>query len=143
MTTEEILTAIGLIGLGGLLKSVADFLIVSRKSKLEKKHTLKETRYKAVILLCYCLVYYDKEKASIAVNRPDITSIQRLKNEVHAEFINMSLFASDKVIAKMKVFIQLPNNSNLGGLAIAMRKDLYGVKTTLKDDHFVITVNNN
>ena len=52
MSTDQILTAIGFIGLGGLLKSLFDFLISSKKIKQDAKHNLKETRYKAIILMC-------------------------------------------------------------------------------------------
>jgi len=44
MTAEQILSAIGLIGIGGLLKSLFDFIIESRKSKQTAKNTLKEAR---------------------------------------------------------------------------------------------------
>lgn len=138
MTEEHILTVIGLVGFGGLLKSGFDFLIASRKAKQDSKHSLKETRYKTIILLCYALVYYDREKTTLVINRPDINSIDRLRNEVHAEFINMSLFGSDNVILEMKQFILQQNSQTLNNLAIAMRKDLYGIKTNLKGNHFDI-----
>ena len=140
MTTEQILTAIGLVGFGGLLKSLFDFLIASRKAKHDSKHALKETRYKAIILLCYALVNYDKEKTMLLINRPDINSIDRLRNEIHAEFINMSLFGSDNVILEMKQFLLKQNSQTLNDLALAMRKDLYGIKTSLKGNHFDINL---
>ena len=141
MTTEQIFTALGLVGFGGLLKSIFDFFIASRKAKQEAKHTLKETRYKTIILLCYALVYYDREKTTLIINRPDINSIDRLRNEVHVEFINMSLFGSDKVILEMKQFLLKQNSQTLNNLALAMRKDLYGIKTNLKGNHFDIGLN--
>ncbi len=136
MTTEEILTAIGLIGLGGLLKSGFDFFISTRKQKQEAKQTFKELRYKAIILFCYALVNYDKEKMMLVINRPDIDSIERLKNEIQTEFVNMSLFASDNVIVKMRAFLNHQNSQTLNSLIIAMRKDLYGIKTSLKESTF-------
>lgn len=136
MTAEQILTALGLIGFGGLLKSLLDFLIASRKAKQDSKHLLKETRYKTIILLCYALVYYDREKTTLIINRPDINSIERLRNEVHAEFINMSLFGSDNVVKEMKQFLLNQNNQALNSLALAMRKDLYGIRTSLTQSHF-------
>ncbi|MCH7411272.1 hypothetical protein MM239_17890 [Belliella sp. DSM 111904] len=136
MTIDQIFTAIGLVGFGGLLKSLFDFLIASRKAKQESKHALKEVRYKAIILLCYALVYYDREKTTFIINRPDINSVERLRNEVHVEFINMSLFASDKVILEIKQFLGKQDSQTLNNLALAMRKDLYGIRTSLKGNHF-------
>jgi hypothetical protein len=79
MMTEQILTGIGLIGFGGLLKSGFDFLISTRKAKQDAKQNTKETRYKAIILMCYALVNYEREKTTLVINRPDINSIERLK----------------------------------------------------------------
>lgn len=138
MTIEQVLTAIGLVGIGGLLQSFTNYLIATRKSKQDSKHILKETRYKAIILLCYALTHYDREKTTLVINRPDINSIDRLKNEIQAEFINMSLYGSDKVVLQMKQFILQQNSQTLNDLAIAMRKDLYGIKTNLRGDHFGI-----
>lgn len=138
MTTNDLLTGIGLVGIGGLLKSGFDFLIASRKAKQDSKHTLKETRYKTIILLCYALVYYEREKTVLIINRPDITSIEFLQNEIHVEFINMSLYGSDNVIIRMKEFITMQNTQTLNNVAIAMRKDLYGIRTNLKADNFNI-----
>lgn len=140
MITEQILTGIGLIGFGGLLKSGFDFLISTRKAKQDAKQNTKETRYKAIILMCYALVNYEREKTTLVINRPDINSIERLKNEIYAEFINMSLFGSDKVIIRMKQFITEQNSQALNELAIAMRKDLYGIWTNLKSNSLDITI---
>jgi hypothetical protein len=138
MTAEQILTAIGLVGIGGLLKSFLDFIIESRKSKQVAQNTLKEARYKSIILMCFAFVNYEKEKTNLIINRPDITSLDRLKNELHAEFINMALYGSDDVIQKFKLFISIQNEKVLNDLAIAMRKDLFGIKTKLKSETFEI-----
>ena len=138
MTTEEVISIIGLIGFGGILKSGFDFLISNKKSKNDAKQSFKEIRYKAIILLCYSLVFHEKEKHNLLKNRPELNSIENLRNEIYTEFINMSLFASDKVIIKMKEFIKDSNLQNLSHLAIAMRKDLYGTSTKISGNLFEI-----
>lgn len=140
MTTDEIIKAIALVGIGGLLKVIFDFLAATKKAKQDAKQTTKETRYKAIILMCYALVNYEKEKTTLVINRPDINSIDRLINEIQAEFINMSLFASDKVIISMKNFIIKRDSHSLNELAISMRKDLYGISTNLSAKHFDVEV---
>ena len=131
MTTQEIISAIGLIGLGGLLKGILDFFIADRKRKSETKHQFKETRYKAIILLCYAYVNFEKEGTTLIVQRPDINSKERLYNELNAEWINMTLYASDKVLLSMKDFLEFNSESKFNELIIAMRKDLYGIKTKI------------
>lgn len=133
MTIEQIMTGIGLIGIGGLLKSSFDYLISIQRQKNEAKNNFKEIRYKSIVLLCYALANFEKEKTSLIINRPDLTSKKTLENELHAEFINMSLFASDKVILAMKLFLENQNNNSLNNLALSMRKDLYGIRTKLKN----------
>lgn len=139
MITEQILSAVGLVGIGGLIKSFFDFLIASRKAKQDSQHSLKELRYKALILLCFALVFYDKEKSTLIINRPDIASKDRLVNEIHAEFINMSLYGSDDVLIKLKEFFKNQDVHSLNCLAMAMRKDLYSIKTKLQAEHFDIS----
>jgi len=138
MRIDQILTAVGLIGLGGLLKSIVDFFIASRRARQDAKHAFKEVRYKTIILLCFALVHYDKEKTTLVINRPDINSMERLTNELNAEFINMLLFASDNVIQNVRAFLQNPDRESLNSLALAMRKDLYGIKTKLKVTDVII-----
>ena len=136
MTTDEIINAIALVGAGSILKGIFDFLAASKKAKQDAKQETKEVRYKAIILMCYALVNYEKEKMTFIINRPDINSIERLTNEIHVEFINMSLYASDKVIISMKDFINQQDVTSLNKVAISMRKDLYGIRTSLHTKHF-------
>lgn len=136
MTIEQIMTGIGLVGIGGLLKSLFDYLISIQKTKITARNSFKETRYKSIILLCYALANFEREKTSLIINRPELDSKKVLENEIHAEFINMSLFGSDNVIIAMKSFLENQNNNSLNNLAIAMRKDLYGIKTKLKGINF-------
>ena len=102
MTASEIISLIGLIGIGGLLKSLFDLFIGRRKIKSEKKQEFKETRYKAIILLCHAYVNYESEEMALIIQRPDIKSREVLFNELRAEWINMVLYSSDKVILAMK-----------------------------------------
>jgi len=88
--------------------------------------------------MSYALVNYEKEKTMMVVNRPDISSIERLENELHAEFLNMSLYGSDNVVLQFKQFINLSNTDTLNKLAIAMRKDLYGINTKLRPDALML-----
>lgn len=132
MESNEILQAIGLVGIGGLLKSIVDLIIDNRKHRKETQHQFKEKRYKAILLLLYALVYFDKEQDQIKKHRPDIKTKEDLLNELRAEWTNMILFASDAVILKMQVLIQQPSLDNFTQTLLAMRKDLYGLSSKLK-----------
>ncbi|MPT34928.1 MAG: hypothetical protein E2604_07525 [Flavobacterium sp.] len=136
ITVDQIISTIGLVGFGGILKALFDYLVAARKAKEDAKQVLKETRYKAILLICYALVYYDREETTLVINRPDVNSKERLENELNAEFINMSLFGSDKVLTEMKKFILQKDSKAINDLAIAMRNDLFGIRTSLRSNHF-------
>jgi hypothetical protein len=129
MTTQEIIGAIGLIGIGGLLKSLIDYLIEGRKKRTEAQHQFKETRFKPIILLLNSLAHYDREKDKLVRHRPDLKTKEDLVNELKTEWTNMILFASDNVIETMRDFIEEPNENNFNRTILAMRTDLYGLKS--------------
>lgn len=136
MSADQILTALSFVGLGALLKGILDFFIGIRKNKLATQHEFKEKRYKAVLLLSFALINYEKEKIMIIINRPDINSLDKLSNELHTEWVNMALYASDNVIIKMKSFLEQKDNDAYFDFILAMRKDLYGIKTKLMKSSF-------
>ena len=65
MTIEQILSAIGLIGVGGILKSLFDLYVSNKRKKSENKQDLKEQRYKVIILLSHSLINYDTESLNL------------------------------------------------------------------------------
>ncbi|SNZ01815.1 hypothetical protein [Flagellimonas pacifica] len=136
MTIEQILAALGLIGIGSVIPAIVSYFIASRKKKSDSKQELKEKRYKAILLLCYAFVNYEREHTTLIINRPNITSKEELLNELTAEWVNMSLYASDMVISKMKKLLEKQGEEEYNSLIIEMRKDLYSVKTKLTADTF-------
>lgn len=135
MTANEIIALLTAMGFGAILQSALNFYIASRKRKSEQKQQFKETRYKAIILLCHAHVYYEREKRQLEVHRPDIKSREELSDELKMEWMNMSLYASDKVILAMKKFVETENKKTFNQLILAMRKDLYGIRTKLRMDN--------
>ncbi|MEM1258520.1 MAG: hypothetical protein AAGH81_08330 [Bacteroidota bacterium] len=138
MTTQDILTAVGLIGIGGLLKSLVDFLIAGKKLKSESQHNFKETGYKAIILLCYTFINFEREGSKLAIQRPDIHSKNQLFDELKAEWANMILFASDRVIKTMKRFLKMKNQKSFNQWIVSMGKDLYGLKTNIQEKDLLL-----
>lgn len=139
MNAEQILAVLGLIGVGGIIQAFVSYLIGSRKKKSDSKQDLKETRYKAILLLCYAFVYWDKERTTLVINRPNLTSKTELLNELTAEWVNMSLYASDNVILSMKGLLEIQTVEAYNSLIIEMRRDLYSVKTKLSSSTFKLS----
>ena len=106
MTIEQILAVFGLIGIGSIIPALISFFFGLRKTKHDSKQELKEKRYKAILLLCYTFINYEKESMKLKIQRPDINSKEELLNELTTEWVNMSLYASDGVILKMKNLLE-------------------------------------
>ncbi|WP_340200669.1 hypothetical protein [Ascidiimonas sp. W6] len=85
MTIEQILAALGLIGIGSVIPAIVSYVIASRKKKSDSKQELKEKRYKAILLLCYAFVNYEREHTNLIINIPSITSKEELLNELTPE----------------------------------------------------------
>lgn len=139
MNAEQILAVLGLIGIGGIIQAFVSYTISSKKKKSDSKQDLKETRYKAGLLLCYAFVYWEKERTNIVINRPDLTSKTELLNELTVEWVNMSLYASDNVILSMKGLLENQTVDAYNSLIIEMRRDLYSVKTKLSSSTFLLS----
>jgi hypothetical protein len=50
----------------------------------------------------------------------------------------MTLYASDKVILRMKEFLEIKAHTSYNELILAMRKDLYGIRTSLKCNNLIL-----
>jgi hypothetical protein len=137
-TTETIISALGLLGLGSLVKSILDFFVDGRKRKSESQQQHKEPRYKAILILCHTLVNFENEKDRLIIHRPNIKTKEDLLDEVYLEWVNMTLYASDDVIKAMKIFLQNYNQENFSKTMIAMRKDLYNIRTNLGEQDLTL-----
>ena len=66
---------------------------------------------------------YDKESTSLVIQGPNLDSREKLYNEINAEWTNMVLFASDKVLKAMKDFLESENKKPYNELILAMGRD--------------------
>ena len=82
----------------------------------------------------HALVNYDKEKHRLLALSSDIKSQEVLFDEACTEWINMTLYASDRVMLAMKRFLETTNQITFNDTILAMRKDLYGIKTKLRTE---------
>lgn len=134
MTITDVVSIINLIGIATVLPIVLGILVEKRKKKFESRQELTELRYKAIILLAHCLVDYEKQHLKMIIHRPNIKSKEELHDELKTEWINMALYGSDITFLSMKRFIESPNDQTFNELVLQMRKELYGIKTTLRLD---------
>jgi len=131
MAYEEILAVLGVLGVGSLIATSLTYVYEKRKQIKFSEQEEKEKRYKAMVLHMKCLLKPDDLKY-MKLQRPDLRNMEDVKNEVETEWYNSLLFASDDVIRALKEFVQKPDDLTYAKTIIAMRKDLWNKKTSLK-----------
>jgi hypothetical protein len=132
MSYEEIvISVLGVVGTASIISACLTYVFDKRKKIAFREQEYKEMRYKAMVLHMKCLLKPTDLKY-MQHQRPDLESIEDVKNEVETEWYNSLLFASDDVIKSLKEFIQKPNNVSYAKTVFAMRKDCWNKKTNLK-----------
>lgn len=107
------------------------------KKENEKRQEFKDVRYKAIIILMFSALNFDKNKPMLhSHGRTSLNTIDDLVDELDAEWKNMILYANDNVVKAMGAFVQAPSLENFWSTTIEMRKDLYGIKTHLEKSDF-------
>lgn len=128
MTIENALSALGLLGIGGLLGNYFRILWERKNAALLHKQEFMEARFKCIILLMYTALNFEERNPGLKLHGRNFRTSDDLTEELKAEWHNAILFASDDVLRTIHNFIQEPSQKNFKGAAIAMRKDLWGGK---------------
>ena len=132
-STQFIVSVLTAIGIGGIVGAYFQSRFQHQKEVKEDIHQLKRKRYGAILI--QMLTILDPERLSkTQAFRPDLTDIEDLKEEVRTEMLHSVLFASDEVIKAMARFNQDPNYSSYIDTVSAMRKDLWGKRTRLREE---------
>lgn len=132
-TLSNLISVLGALSVGALLTSTFQFWADRNKLNRQKREEFKETRYKAIIILMDASLDFNQSAKNLSVHR-NFASKEELQNELLTEWRNMLLYANDHVIKSMKAFVKEPNEQNFYKTGIAMRRDLYGIKTGLTID---------
>ena len=80
----------------------------------------------------YGLLDFDKEKGKLKKHGRDFANAADLVDELKTEWNNMLFYAADDVLKTFQDFINRPDPENYRRCALAMRKDLWGGKVSLK-----------
>ena len=130
---EIIIAVLGVVGIGGVIATSLTYIFEKRKQIKFSEQEEKEKRYKAMVLHMKCLLKPDDLKY-MKLQRPDLENMADVKNEVETGWYNFLLFASDDVIRALKKFVQKPDDLTYAETVIAMRKDLWNKKTSLRPE---------
>lgn len=131
MSVENALSFLGLLGIGGLLSSFLTILWQRKNANKVRHQEYKETRYKCIIILMHAYLNFDKNKSVLLKHGYDIHHTADLADLLKTEHVNAFLYASDEFIQDLGAFIKEPNEHNLYLVARAIRKDMWGLKTSI------------
>ncbi|MFA5159884.1 MAG: hypothetical protein WC484_05195 [Candidatus Omnitrophota bacterium] len=127
---QIILSALTLLGVGGIVGGYITYLLDKKKEREFKVLEQKEKRYKS------CLLYMDasfnpKNIKYLSSRQPDIDSTQDILEYLKMEYHEMALYASKEVVFSVRNFIENPTNENFLKTILIMRQDLAAKKTDL------------
>jgi len=112
------------LGVGTAATALVQHMLKQKEATRESQRRDLEARYRVVILLMYAAVDFENNRASFRINRPDLTTKKLVLEELQAEWINMTLFASSEALKSLQAFIAQPTRPMLFQAALAMRADL-------------------
>ncbi len=130
MTIENVLSILGLFGLGGVFGTYLRIIWERKTHALLKKQEFKDTRYKCLIMLMYTVLDFEKRGAGLKEFGRNFRSREDVLDELKAEWYNAILFASDEALKSIYTFISQPSAASFKRAALAMREDLWGGKTS-------------
>ena len=134
---QIIFSALTLLGVGGIVGGYITFLLDKKKELEFKQLEQKEKRYKSCLL--YMDVYFEPKNIKYLSSRqPDIDNAQDVIEYLKAEYHEMLLYASKKVILSVKSFINNPTRENFLKTVLSMRQDLWVKKNDLESDSIKI-----
>lgn len=128
---EEIVAILGIVGIGGIIATSLTYVLDKRKQIKFSEQEEKEKRYKSLVQKMRIIVEPEDMKY-VKEHRPDLKNIDDWKKEIQQEWFNSLLFASDDVIKALKEFVLKPDGMTYAKTILAMRKDLWNKKTSLK-----------
>lgn len=124
---------IGALGIGAIIGAFFRSLFEYRRGIEKQQHELKFKRYACILILLLTRLDSKTGLRHIRELRPDLQDLGDVEKEIRVELLNSILFASDDVVRSMFEFIRTPSYSSYFTVAISMRRDLWGKKTSVTE----------
>ncbi|MFZ1935757.1 MAG: hypothetical protein WBL72_21540 [Thermoguttaceae bacterium] len=130
---ETIVSLLTAIGIAGILGAYFQSRFERKKQVQKQEHELKRRRYSCILILMLTKLDPKRGLPHTHEIRPDLRDLTDVEKEIEMELLNGVLYASDNVIQSMGEFVRKPDYPSYIRTAIAMRKDLWGKRTSLDE----------
>ncbi|MCK4540011.1 hypothetical protein KAU09_02560 [Candidatus Parcubacteria bacterium] len=134
---ENIIIALISFGFGSVATLFIKYALDKKQEKSKSEFEHKIRRYKSAMIFMNCYLN-PKNIVFVQDSHPDIQSTEDIKETLMAEYYEMILYATDDVIENVRDYIASPSNKQFIKTVKAMRKDLWGNRTKLKDENLEI-----
>jgi flavorubredoxin len=136
---QTIISALALLGLGGIVGGYITYLLDKKKAREFKVLEQKERRYRSCIL--YMDAFFEPKNIKyLSSHHPDINEANDVIEYLKMEFFEMTLYASREVIFAVKRFIEQPSRESFLTSILAMRRDLGSKKIDLAIDDIELKI---
>ncbi|MBN3032513.1 MAG: hypothetical protein JW873_00265 [Candidatus Saganbacteria bacterium] len=121
--TQIVLSALTLLGVGGIVGGYVAYLLDKKKEREFKVLEQKEKRYKSTLLYMDAL-FEPKNIKYLSSRQPGIDNAQDIIEYLKMEYHEMTLYASKEVILSVKTFLDNSTHENFLRTILVMRRDL-------------------
>ena len=143
-TLTVVISIISAIGFGGVIGAYFQSLFQRRTQIDQQQFELKQKRYLSIMIQMLAKLDFPTHLPKIKEIRPDLRTVDDIDRELETELLNGFIYASDDSLESLSNFIRRPDHKNFVNVAISMRRDLYGSKTSVNQSILdVISVSNN
>jgi hypothetical protein len=128
------------IGLGGLLGAYFQARFQRRAQIGQHEHELKQKRYLCILILMLTKLNPVVGLAKTRAIRPDLKTTEDIDDELLTELLNGFVYANDDVLRSLAEFIRTPDHQSFVRASVAMRKDLWGKRSSTEEIGQIIAV---
>lgn len=131
---DDIIKILTALGIGSVLGYFIQYTLNKKKELYSSLYKLNEDRYKNI--LSHMVIVLNEEYTKF-MNHIDPRTGTQMTHDDHVDFLNAEyfqaiLYAPDKVLEELKLFIEEPDEENFIRTAKAMRHSLWNKKSKLE-----------
>jgi acyl-CoA hydrolase len=119
------------LGIGSIATSIISGWLDKKKQMDLTLARILEDKYRGLLVFMACALDIEKKRFFTISEQVEQKTSKDYMNQVIEYYYHSTLYSSDQVILSLKDFINSPSQESYIKVAQAMRKDLWGRKTSI------------